>query len=153
MKISEITLPVRVDGSLLIPSDQVREMGLQAGDTIRVSYLTPDGATNSFRELLIYAEDSKAKNDFDSRTIQIPTELLQQAQIPPEADMQIICLDGALLICRDNAPSVEELNAVLEALRTSGELVSDLPNDPEELRNQLSALIERYPEGMVDENE
>lgn len=153
MQIAEISLPVQADGSLLIPSDLIREMGLQAGDTIRVSYLTPDGATNSFRELLIYAEGSKAENNLDSRTIQIPTELLQQAQIPPDADMQIICLDGVLLICRDSAPNVDELYGVLEHLRTSGELVSVLPSDPEELRNQLSALIERYSEGMVDENE
>ena len=153
MKIAEISLSIRADGSMLIPTDLIREMGLQAGDTIRVSYLTPDGVTNSYRELLIYAEGSKAENDFDSRSIQIPTELLQQAQIHQEADMQIICLDGALLICRDNEANVDELYGVLEHLRTCGELVSALSSDPEELRNQLSDLIERYSEGMVDENE
>ena len=146
MQIAEISLPVQADGSLLIPSDLIREMGLQAGDTIRVSYLTPDGATNSFRELLIYAEDSKAENNLDTRTIQIPTELLQQAQIPPEADMQIICLDGVLLICRDNAPSVDELTSVLESLNNVGNLISSLPNDLEELKEQLSAIIESFSE-------
>lgn len=60
---------------------------------VSLTYLTHDRTTNSFKEFLLTSDDTP---DYDEeQRITIPYHLLQQANIP---DVQIVCLDGALVI-------------------------------------------------------
>ena len=41
--------------------------------------------------------------------IRIPAQLMAQANIPADADLQIACLNGGLLVCQDTGLQPQEL--------------------------------------------
>lgn len=61
--------------------------------------------------------------------------------------LQILCLNGCILICQDSALTPDELAAVLEQLRTADELTAALPDSPEQVCDQLEGFINRFQEG------
>ena len=145
MYISESVFTIGNAGALEIPAAVLREMGLHAGDPVRVAYLTHDGQQNSFREFLISTDPLDELTDGDQ--IRVPDRILADANLPADADLQILCLDGCIVICQDSALSSNELAAVLEQLRTADELVAALPDSPEQIRDQLEEFINRFQEG------
>ena len=72
---------------------------------------------------------------------------MSDANLPADADLQILCLNGCIVICQDSVLSSDELAAVLEQLRTADELVAALPDSPEQIRDQLEEFINRFQEG------
>ena len=144
MYISESMFTVGSAGALEIPAVVLREMGLHAGDPVRVAYLTQDGQ-NTFREFLLSANPLDELTNEDQ--IKVPDRILEDANIPADADLQILCLDGCIVICQDSALSSDELDAVLEQLRTADELTAALPDNPELIRDQLEEFINRFQEG------
>lgn len=145
MQISETVFTINDNGSLIIPDTVLREMGLGPGSHVRVAYLTHDGQQNSFREFLLSA------NPLDELTeeqqIKVPGHILEDANIPAGADLQILCLDGCIVICQDSALSPDELVSVLEQLQAADELTFTLSGDPEQMRDQLEELLNRFQEG------
>ena len=129
MKISEITLTANHNGCLKIPAPLLKEMGIVPGDHVRVAYLTDDGAHNTFKEFLVTAEGIQGQNE--EQRIAIPNQLLRQANIPEDADIQIICLDGILVISHESGMNQDELADVLDSLWTANDITARLPADPE----------------------
>lgn len=150
VRVLECTFTVGNNGALKIPSSVLREMGLIPGDHVRIAYLTKDGQQNSYQEFLLSADPLDKLSD--EQQIQVPDHLLADANIPTNADLQIICLDGCIVICQDSALSSDELASVLEQLQVAGELTSPLSRNPEQMQEQLEELINRYQEG-ADPNE
>lgn len=145
MQLSETTFTVSRTGSLKIPAAILQRMGLFPGSHVRVAYLTHDGQYNSFQEFLLSAdslEDLSDENQFH-----VPDQLLRQSNIPSDADLQIICLDGLLIICQDTALSSDELSMVLESLREADRLVGGLPMEVAEAQDQLKEIINSLQEG------
>lgn len=149
MKIAELTLSIDQNGILQIPREAICEMGLKSGDVISAYYLTRDGMENSFQELVLYGDNSKLTNELTQNTIQMPFELMEQANLSEQDDLQIVCLDGALLICRDTAPNTSELAEILAQLTTANGLASALPGDGTSVREQLSQIIKEYEGGQT----
>ena len=89
MKIAEATYTIDKRGGLRIPAAALSDMGLTAGDPVRVAYLTPDGTRNDYREFLIYSE-ATTESLSETPQISIPADLLYQANIQQEADLQIV---------------------------------------------------------------
>ena len=118
MKIVETTYTINKGGGLKIPSTDLKAMGLNAGEHIRVAYLSRDGIHNDDREFLLSGE-SIAEDGGGEAQISIPAALMEQANIPQDADLQIVCCDGCIVIMRDSALSIDELTAVLSALETA----------------------------------
>lgn len=145
MYISESMFTVGSAGALEIPAAVLREMGLHAGDPVRVAYLTHDGQQNSFREFLLSANSLDKLTDEDQ--IRVPDRILSDANLPADADLQILCLNGCIVICQDSVLSSDELAAVLEQLRTADELTAALPDSPELVCGQLEEFINRFQEG------
>ena len=145
MYISESVFTIGSAGALEIPAAVLREMGLSAGDPVRVAYLTDDGQQNSFREFLLSANPLGELTD--ENQIKVPDHILEDANLPADADLQILCLNGCILICQDSALTSDELAAVLEQLRTADELTAALPDSPEQIRDQLEEFINRFQEG------
>ena len=140
MKVCELTFTVCKGGSLKIPAALLAKMRLSAGDHIRIAYLTDDGAKNAFKEFLFYSE---ATADYkEEQRISIPSSLLQQANIPPDDDIQITCLDGVLIIGAETKLNLSELTAVLEGLTASVDITEDLPTDTASLLMQLKGTID-----------
>lgn len=145
MQISESTFTVSQNGSLKIPASVLREMGLFPGSHVRVAYLTHDGQHNSFQEFLLSADSLEELSE--ESQFHVPDHLLRQSNIPLDADLQIICLDGLLIICQDAALSSDELGAVLESLRDAGDLVCGLPMEVTQVQSQLEEAIDSLRKG------
>lgn len=149
MKIADLVLNVDQTGLLWIPAEVVREMGFKAGDAVHIAYFTHDGTKNSFHELVVFSEGGQNALRTAEHTIQVPSELMLQAHLSEDEDMQIICLDGAILICRDTALNVAEIQGVQDQLMMLNNLAMMLPDDVKELQAQLTEIIEKY-EGSDD---
>lgn len=145
MQISETTFTVSRNGSLKIPAEVIRDMGLGPGSHVRVAYLTHDGQHNSFQEFLLSANSLDDLSD--ERQFCVPSQLLRQSNIPLDADLQIICLDGLLIICQDTALSSDELDAVLDSLRDADKLVCGLPMEVTQAQAQLKDVVNSLQEG------
>lgn len=146
MYISELTFTVDRRGSIKIPTSVLEKMGLFSGDHIRVAYLTQDGAVNTFREFLLLP-DTIGETETEEDAIRIPARLMEQANIPSDADLQIACLDGALVICRDTGLQSEELWSVLEGLQTAEHMTSKLPEDAQQALQELERSLHAIQEG------
>ena len=151
MHISEITFTVNSHGSLKIPAATLREMGLSPGNHVRIAYLTHDGEENTFQEFLLSA--GSLDESAEENPIQIPTALLVQADIPEDADLQIVCLKGALLICRDTSFDLAELHLISEYLKTADELLGRLPSEKADAINELRVLINDLERGVNGNDE
>lgn len=137
MKIVEMTYTVEESGEITIPSDMLQKMGIHPGELVTVAYLTSDGRENDFREFLVATESFSQTEEMQE--IRLPAELLERAGL--DADIQILCLDGCVLICRDQTLNVDELIAVMEAQNLAIDLVGRLDQDPAAARQQLDQYL------------
>ena len=153
MKIAELAFTIGTDGELRIPAETMKEMGINSGDTANVAFLSPDGERNEYKEFVISSESFGGKSDDDAEQIRIPTALLQQAGISPEADLQIVCCEGLVVIMRDATMSAEELTAVCAALRAADDVVGLLPVGLGigEIEEKLQEAVETAEERRLDE--
>lgn len=151
MKITETTYTVSKSGGLKIPSSALKEMGLTAGDHVRVAYLTSDGVRNDCREFLISGEALTEADEGEAK-IGIPAELLAQANIPQDTDLQIVCCNGCIIITRDATMSTEDLAEVCAALRTTDEIIRQLPPElgTDDLERGLREAVELAAERSAD---
>lgn len=145
VKIAEATYTVNKYGCLKLPATVMREMGLGPGSHVRVAYLTRDGDKNSFREFFLSPRGIGEANQEDE-SIAVPEELLRQANISESADIQILCLDGCILIFREDMMSIKELATAADGLRTANEMVSGLPSELNHVKNQLVEFAEGLKE-------
>ncbi len=145
MQILETTFTVSDNGSLKIPAATLKEMGLLPGDHIHVAYVVKDGRQNVFQEFLLSADPLDTLTE--DNIFQVPSDLLAQANIPENTDLQILCLNGCLLICQDSALSLNELSSVFESLQTADDIASSLPIDPFQVREQLQEFTDHFEEG------
>ena len=90
-------------------------MGLDIGDDVFVSFISNGQEANVYRELLI-ASASLQELDSAPKSITIPDELMENAGIMPDADIQIICGQGVILITAQASMSTSELREVLQSL-------------------------------------
>ena len=82
-------------------------MGLDIGGDVFVSFISNDQEANVYRELLI-ASASLQELDSAPKSIAIPDELMENAGIMPDADIQIICGQGVILITAQASMSTSE---------------------------------------------
>lgn len=102
-------------GRLIIPVEAIHEMGLDIGDDVCVSFISNGQEANVYRELLI-ASASLQELDSAPKSITIPDELMENAGIMPDADIQIICGQGVILITAQASMSTSELREVPQSL-------------------------------------
>ena len=148
-----MTFTVDSRGNVRIPTAVLSGMGLTPGDHVRAVYLTPDGITNPFCEFMLlpeFADESELAGD---DAIRIPAQLMAQADIPADADLQIACLNGGLLICRDTGLRSQELYGVLEGLQAAECLTSALPQEAQQVLLQLEQTINTIQEGAGEDEQ
>ena len=145
MQIIEDEYIIGRSGDLTIPHTVLQDMGLYPGARVHVAYLTQDGKKNEFREFLLSANAMDELSE--EQQFRVPSQILEESNIPADADLQILCLDGCIVICRDSALSSSELAAVLERLKEAGELTSSVSGDTEQLQEQLEDFINHFQKG------
>lgn len=141
MQVSELTFTVDKRGSMKIPASIMEKMGLAPGNHVRVAYLTQDGTANTFREFMLMPTAMGEDDSDEDSAIWIPTQLMQEANISPDADLQIACLNGALVICQDTNLQPEEFRSVLESLEAAESLAAVMPGDTQQILLQLEQAI------------
>ena len=72
---------------------------------------------------------------------------MRQANIPQDADLQIACLNGCIVISQDIGIQPEELYPILENLQTAEALASMLPGEALQTLAKLEETIERIQKG------
>ena len=147
MQILEMTFTVDHRGGMKIPAPVLTKMGLEAGDHVRVAYLTHDGASNTFCELMLLPDAVDETVSDRTNVIQIPEELMRQAGILQDADLQITCLDGCIVISRDTGLQPEELYPMLKNLQVAEALASMLPEEAPQALAKLEQTIGSIQKG------
>lgn len=95
----------------MIPADDLTEMGLTAGQDVFVAYITDDDLANRYHEFTV---SSVSLSELDTtQQIAIPQQLLGQAGIDSNAEVQIACIDGAIIITGDTPLTEDELSEVV----------------------------------------
>ena len=140
LKISEVLLRISENGDLHIPSGLLQEMGLSPAAPVYLAYLTRDGVKNDYQEFLLSPEAIEAGED--EQKLLIPSPLLEQANLSPGEDIQILCLDRAIVLCETSTLDRNDLEAVLQQLRAAQELAFSLPEEAGSLIHQLEQIIQ-----------
>ena len=105
---------------MVIPASDLSEMGLIAGQTVFVAYITDGGLINRYQEFVVSGTTLSALGV--SPQIIIPQLLLERANIGPEAEVQVTCMEGAIIIAGDTALSEIELKEVVDRLQAANDL-------------------------------
>ncbi len=151
MKISETTYTINNHGNLKIPASVLIAMGLFAGMHVRVAFLTEDGEKNTFREFLLM-KNSLTEIDAEPR-FQIPADLLRQAKIAKDADIQMIVVDGAILICQEPNLNVQELRKISDSLGLAASMTEELPDDLPAAKDRLQQALSDFMDEEMSSNE
>ena len=149
MEIQEMKLRADARGCLLIPAQVLQEMGLRPGDEIYAAYAVDGSGRNRWKEFLLTGEGLTADH---ASELAVPDVLLAQAGIPPDADLQLICLNGSILITQDTALTETELSVLLDDLRSANEIAAQLP-DNESALDCLTDALERAERELYGESE
>ena len=83
MKLAELHTRVGNDGRIVVPEDSVNAARLCPGD-----------------EVFLYLEDRPC----DVYELKVPVELLEEAGIPEDSDLDVICSDGTIVIMEKDIP-------------------------------------------------
>lgn len=141
MKIIEMPMRIGESGDLCIPASILQEMGLSPNDEVYVAYLTKDGNQNEYQEFLISPQPLDAPDE--GQKLMIPSPLLEQANLAPGDDIQIICMDGAIMLCGEPALDRDDLAALLTKLQSATELTTLLPEDTQSAIQYLNQFIQK----------
>lgn len=104
MKIIETKGRIAKDGSIILPPGVLESMGVEAGDTVHLAYLShhPVKQLNSYGEFFISKEGidhvSEPVEAPESAELSVPHALLEAAGISLDDDLDIRCEDGAIII-------------------------------------------------------
>lgn len=128
MKMIEIQSAVDRHGQLTIPAPLLRDMGLAAGDTVKLAYISnaPDSIRNTFKEFVITPDGITALAEDEESELTLPHDLLEAAGIPVDSDLEIVCAKGAVVIME-----ADLLDSLPDELR---QLFDDLGINPETVR-------------------
>lgn len=125
----EITTAVTKDGHIILPEDARERLGIQGGDTVDLfCFLPVDGKPEGTREFLVSRPDrdiAQMLMEDEADLFQIPQALLAEAGIPENADLDIVCQEGMILILplEEEEEIPEELRPIFEELGFSKEQV------------------------------
>lgn len=148
--ISEIESTIGPKGELIIPADIIEQMGLHPNDSVYVSYIADDGLQNHFREFMLSPRPLDEIGQAEH--IAVPTGLLLDANIPADAKVQIVCADGAIILCRIDALQSKELSELLQSLDIANDLLSCMPRDSDSAIAALQQYIEEIGKGETEDD-
>ena len=125
MMLREIFLETNENGVLLVNDHILSQMGIGKNEQIYIAYLCPSDTeiVNKFREFILTKDGvEKIQREMEMEeevSLTIPNELMIDAGIPLEADLDVICKKGLIVI---QAAKADEIlpKEVLEACNEVG---------------------------------
>lgn len=104
-------------------------MGLLPGQNVFVAYIADDDLANQYSEFTV---SSVSLSEMDcSQRIAVPQPLLEEAGIDPDGEVQVICIEGAIIIAEDSTLNEDELSEVVDRLRAANDLAQQFANEPD----------------------
>jgi hypothetical protein len=80
----------------VIPAVDLAEMGLSPGQNVFVAYIADDDLANQYSEFMV---SSVSLSEMDcAQRIAVPQPLLEEAGIDPDGEVQVICIEGVIII-------------------------------------------------------
>lgn len=90
------------NGCIEIPAVVLEQAGICTGDTVKLVYMAEDGELkNTAKEFLLARAGQDVAEELakeENIAFQIPEELLRDAGIPMDADLDIVCQEGRIII-------------------------------------------------------
>ncbi len=90
------------NGCIEIPAVVLEQSGICTGDTVKLVYMAEDGELkNTAKEFLLARAGQDVAEELakeENIAFQIPEELLRDAGIPMDADLDIVCQEGRIII-------------------------------------------------------
>lgn len=139
MILREIFLETNENGVLLVNDHILSQMGIGKNEQIYIAYLCPSDTeiVNEFREFILTKDGvDKIQREIEMEeevSLTIPNELMIDAGIPLEADLDVICKKGLIVIKPAKADEILP-QEVLEACKEVG-------IEPEQFRIMLQEEI------------
>lgn len=118
----------------------LRGLPLSPADPVCLAYLTREGVKNDYQEFLLSPKSIEAGEDEEK--LLIPSPLLEQANLSPGEDIQILCLDRAIVLSGTSTLDRDDLEAVLQQIQAAQELAFSLPEEASSLIHQLEQIIQ-----------
>ena len=125
MKISEETYTIDNKGCLKIPSVHLQGMGMYPGEHIRVAYLADESEKNIFNEFLL-TNINFAEEHLEPVKFMLPVDLMRAANIKSNTDIQISCIDGAIIISKEEALDISALKELLSSLDIATDFLTQI---------------------------
>ena len=125
MILREIFLETNENGVLLVNDHILSQMGIGKNEQIYIAYLCPSDTeiVNKFREFILTKDGvEKIQREMEMEEevlLTIPNELMIDAWIPLEADLDVICKKGLIVIQAAKADEILH-KEVLEACNEVG---------------------------------
>ena len=140
MILREIFLKTNENGELIIGKHILIQMGIGKGEQIYIAYLCPseEDRKNESREFILTKEGiENLQQDVELEeevALTIPNVLLIDAEIPLDADLDVICKKGRILIQQVESAEMIIPKEVLEAC-------SEVGIDSENIRQSLQTEV------------
>lgn len=106
------------EGCIEVPAVVLGQAGICAGETVKLFYMAEkDSLKNESKEFLIFRADEGGDLAGQKEILfQIPQELLKDAGISMDADLDIVCQDQKIIIMPDQTADRVEIPKELLAL-------------------------------------
>lgn len=114
-----------------------------------VAYIEDDASQNQFHEFVLSAHP--LDEQVQPSCIAVPDALLRDAGIPEDAEVQIVCINGAIILCQESALETEEWTEVLQSLSCAAEIAEQMPPDMGEAVHMLQDYAKEAAEGFKDD--
>jgi hypothetical protein len=115
----------------------LQDMGVGPGDRVRIAYLAKANSENLFQEFFVLPEGLEDDTPEDhAQMITLSNELLNAAKIPINANIQIVCFEGVIILYKIPVMQMEGLEAALKSLGIASETLKQLvqqENDTEDI--------------------
>ena len=86
------------NGCIEIPAVVLEQAGICTGDTVKLVYMAEDGELKNTAKEFLLARAGQELAKEGNIALQIPEELLRDAGIPMDADLDIVCQEGRIII-------------------------------------------------------
>ena len=136
MKVIEVGCTVNQYGSLKMPRTMLQDMGIGPGDRVRIAYLANVNTENLFQEFFVLPEGLEdGVEEGNAQMITLSNELLSAAKIPTDANIQIVCFEGVIVLYKISDMPIEGLEAALNSLGIASETLKQLVLQEDDIEN------------------
>jgi hypothetical protein len=141
MKLMEIQCIVDTNGQLVIPEQFTRDMGIAPGDIVMITNVINTGSDMNTDKDLVLTRDTIAVDVKWDNEMTLPYRLLEEAEIPVQSELDIVCVEGAIVIMQTDI-----LDSLPDDLRG---LFKDLGINPDTIREVMRNGGFEYEQGKA----